>query len=502
MAKDDLKYSRLKESTCQNIYLKVYINNFVKTFRSYCDLTYSISISGLGNFIPTENNDFSNLLDMLADYGFTIKFIDEAETIESLQIVYTNSNDASLHQLECNIGNLISIIALSSKTGIPTIGIIIMKIVSRLICQSKILFKAIILDLDDTLWSGTLTEEGVVSIAKRMKSAEGLPFVAFMQFVRVMADELGIFVALCSKNDVEDVKKAIAYMDERIFPLKGHLDCVVANNNDKSTNIKHIASKLSILPESIVFIDDNAVVRDEVRRNIPRAFVPEWDSHDKLITLLTISCAFDRYELSLNSRNRKRQFGIIQVERECNALPILYVKVIEDYRHKEASKLYAKSNQFKLVSAPICYEDSNSLVFKIYRANGENLGVCSAITFTESKECNILNWAISCRYFDIGLEEFIALYMMERMQGKSVCFVHQFRKESKKIDDFMHKYYGECITDSCDSIPTDSDLFINYFKGNIKKLLNELKNKNEDFNVYWLENEETLRENTKLKLYE
>ncbi len=63
------------------------------------------------------------------------------------------------------------------------------------------------------------------------------------------------------------VSKAMDVLDEEIFPLKNNIDCIVANDNDK-IGYKEIAASLSILPKSIVFIDDNELIRDEVRKNI------------------------------------------------------------------------------------------------------------------------------------------------------------------------------------------------------------------------------------------
>lgn len=502
MKKGHLMSPEANEFTCENKYLKAFINNYVSAFRRHYDISFSIYIGGLGNFISNEDRELSNLLSVLNNYGFAISFVDNADSIETIQITYAKSDDHTTHKLECNIGNLISIISLASKTDIPTIGIIIVKIVSRLICQSKILYKAIVLDLDDTLWKGTLGEEGKSAIAERMRTIEGHPFISFMRFIRVMATELGIFVAICSRNNIDEVKDAIDYMDHDIFPLKGHIDYIVSNNNDKSINIKHIADKLSILPEAVVFVDDNAIVRDEVKHNVPNAFVPEWEGHDELITLLTICCAFDRYELSINSRNRKRQFSIIQSERECNALPMLYIKVRVDKQHKEASKLYAKSNQFKLTSLPISNDNAQSLVFDIYRANGEYLGLCSAITYVESNECLILNWAISCRYFEIGLEEFIIMYLWKRMNGKPTCFVYQDRDESRKVRELIDQYTGQCFTNNTTGQLNYSDNQSDNFEGAFKELLTQLKDKNEPFSIYWISDVNVLINNTHIQLYE
>ena len=358
----------------------------------------------------TELNDspYSKLLNKLNDNDFIIKFVEPETTITSLHIAYTNITNSTCGKYNFQIQDLPSLIEMSGRANISLYDIIIMKIVSQLICQYRIIYKAIVLDLDDTVWPGTLAEDGIGKIKENISSIQGTPYIAFLRFVKGLAEELGIFIAICSKNDSESVKYAIESIDDEIFPIKYQIDCIVANNNDKSENIKYIASQLSILPNAIVFIDDNQIVRDEVKKQLPEVFVPEWKNHYELMTMLAVSGIFDRNELSLNSQKRRKQLKILQVERMQNRLPKLMVKVCKDNEHVQAKKLYSKSNQFKLVSEQIDFTDSISIFFEMYRLNGENLGICSAITYSkQNSSCSILNWAISCRYFEIGLEEFI-----------------------------------------------------------------------------------------------
>ena len=129
-------------------------------------------------------------------------------------------------------------------------------------------------DLDNALWNGTLSEEGIDKIIANRKTITGAQYIRFANFVKVLVDSLGIYVAVCSRNDSQVVSKAMDVLNEEIFPLKNSIDCIVANDNDKSSNIKEIAASLSILPKSIVFIDDNELIRDEVRNNIPGICVP------------------------------------------------------------------------------------------------------------------------------------------------------------------------------------------------------------------------------------
>ena len=424
-----------------NKYIDVYINNYVRQFRNFITSNYIVNIGGVAGFIAADDHDLSFLLRKLQTYGFEVIISNGQDTIDEIQVEYTIIGNANDELFEYRIENLVSTIYLSSKTGISIVGILVMQIISEIICKSKILYKAVILDLDDTIWKGTLAEEGIDAIKQNLRSNDAIPFVGFMRFIQTLAKEQGLYIAICSRNDIEKVLSVIDQLNEEEFPLKGQIDCIVANYNDKSKNIKAIAQKLSILISACVFIDDNQIVRDEVRQNLPEVFVPDWDNHDELLTLLLTCGAFDRFELSLKSRNRKRLYAVLQQEREKSYLPRLLVKVSDDINHVEAMRLYAKSNQFKFSEKKEYYEKSRSLIFEIYRGNGENLGVCSAVTYAENKQnIHVLNWAISCRYFEIGLEEYILMYIFALANNRTITFAFDDTGFNGKAIELIEKY--------------------------------------------------------------
>ena len=100
--------------------------------------------------------------------------------------------------------------------------------------------------------------------------------------------------------------------------------------------------------------------------------------------------------------------------------------------HRDAKRLYAKSNQFKtnFNSIPQSSEEK-SLIFEIYRDNGEYLGICGALTYTETaNSVEVVEWAISCRYFEIGLEEYI--FVVHWANGKLQECTSSFYEERHK----------------------------------------------------------------------
>ncbi len=425
-----------------NVFLRVYIIDFVKKFRDYNSDEFLVVINGLYNFIPNDDRIFDELLEELKQLNFTIEIEGNQESINEINITCKNVTKDTTFNFKYEIQNLPAIVEISSKTDIPVVGIIVTKIVAQIISKTKIIYKAIVLDLDDTLWNGTLSEVGIDKIKENLQSEQGATFIAFMKFVKSLANELGIFITICSRNDSKMVESTIEELDDNIFPLKNQIDYIIANNNDKSENIRKIAEQLSILPNSIVFLDDNQIVRDEVKLTLPEVFVPEWTNHNELVTQIIAGCIFERVELSLNSQNRRKQYKIIQTERTQNSLPKLSVKVINDNKHIESIKLYTKSNQFKFSRNDDKFEgNAKSLYFEICRENGENLGICSAITYTNSNDTfHIHNWAISCRYFEIGLEEFILMYIQKIASASKIFINYQHSEYNQKVRELLAKY--------------------------------------------------------------
>lgn len=499
----------LQKTLISERFIGIFVNSMVKKFRLYNKDKFTLTISGLKSF-ACDSMQLEYLFQQLKEFDFEIKLEGEETSICSVDIICKNVSKDEVYSYNYQIVGISSIIELSSKTNIPIVAIIIMKIIAQTIIKLKILYKAIVFDLDDTLWIGTLAEDGIEKIKENMKSDLGISVITFMNFIKSLAKELGVFIAICSRNDLGKIKLAFDSIDESIFPLKNEIDCIVANYNDKSENIEAIAKQLSILPDSIVFIDDNILIRDEVRQRLPNVFVPNWAEYSDLTTQLIVACIFERNELSLSSRDRRKQYEILQLERKKNVLPELYVKVIKDENHVEAKRLYSKSNQFKLSEFDSDFENGlRSLCFEMYRDNGEKLGICSAVTYSISTkgECNIHNWAISCRYFEIGLEEFIILYLIENIGIKGLSLACEYNGQNSKLHEFIDKYYGKALCDDWSSVPIDCDISINHYgeyDDLFKRLLLQLVSSKCNFNVYIinqdLEAKNLLKANTNIKI--
>lgn len=109
--------------------------------------------------------------------------------------------------------------------------------------------KAIIIDLDNTLYSGILGEDGIENIilSKEHKA---------LQEKILSYKKQGYLLAIASKNEEIDVKKLFELRDD--FILKwSDFDCHKINWNDKAKSLVEIAKTFNIGLDSLLFIDDN-----------------------------------------------------------------------------------------------------------------------------------------------------------------------------------------------------------------------------------------------------
>ncbi len=125
--------------------------------------------------------------------------------------------------------------------------------------------KALITDLDDTLWAGILGEDGVNGISwhmERQTQMHGL----YQQFAASLAGA-GVLIGVASKNDPALVEEAFERSDllisrSDIFPFEVHW-------SRKSESVKRILDTWNVGADSVVFIDDSPMEVAEVKAAFP-----------------------------------------------------------------------------------------------------------------------------------------------------------------------------------------------------------------------------------------
>lgn len=114
--------------------------------------------------------------------------------------------------------------------------------------------KVVVWDLDDTIWAGTLVEDGIA----------GLRLHEEMVAIIVELDRRGILHAISSKNDEQLAREALAH-----FGIIDFFVDIQIGWNPKSDGLRQIAAALDLHLDSFVFVDDQPFERAEVAAALP-----------------------------------------------------------------------------------------------------------------------------------------------------------------------------------------------------------------------------------------
>jgi FkbH-like protein len=134
--------------------------------------------------------------------------------------------------------------------------------------------KALVVDLDDTLWGGVLGEEGLDGIQVGPES--GGPGYRSLQRSLLDLRARGVLLGVCSKNNEADAVDALQKHPEMLVSLDAFAATRI-NWDSKVENLKSIAGELNIGLDSIAFLDNSPFECDQVRHALPEVTVIELD---------------------------------------------------------------------------------------------------------------------------------------------------------------------------------------------------------------------------------
>ncbi|WP_194906508.1 HAD-IIIC family phosphatase [Catenulispora rubra] len=112
--------------------------------------------------------------------------------------------------------------------------------------------KCLVWDLDNTLWNGTLVEDGQVEVDDAVRAVvEGL-------------DARGVLQAVSSRNDHEPAWARLEELGLAEYFVAAHIDW-----GPKSDSVRKIAERLDFALTTMAFIDDQPAERAEVAHHLP-----------------------------------------------------------------------------------------------------------------------------------------------------------------------------------------------------------------------------------------
>ncbi len=322
--------------------------------------------------------------------------------------------------------------------------------------------KCLVLDLDNTLWGGTVGDLGYENIILDPNDPEGEAYLTFQKYILELKSR-GVLVAVCSKNDEEVAKKPFELNQYMKLKLDD-ISCFVANWQDKVSNIRQIAESLNIGIDSMVFFDDNPTERALVEKFLPEVLVidvPE-DVAEYTRTLDRVH-AFDWLQITKEDLNRTSTYVSNKKREELRLSYSDYSEYLKQLKMrakfelvKDSSinrfvQLLNKSNQFNLVtnrySEAAINELRNNEKYCLYTVSlsdcYSDYGIISCVvTEFDGNICKIRDWCMSCRVLNKGVETFILKKMIDLCVDRGITRIDGEYKRTDK-NKLVEKLYNK-----------------------------------------------------------
>ena len=155
-----------------------------------------------------------------------------------------------------------------SFTAIPYLSYNVANIIKAIYGMNQ---KALVLDLDNTLWGGVVGDDGVENLLIGKETSEGQAYTAFQEYIKAQK-QLGVLLCVNSKNDMKNALAGLNHpegtLNESDFVL------IKANWENKAQNLKEIAEELNLGIDSLVFVDDNPAERAIINQSYEQVKTP------------------------------------------------------------------------------------------------------------------------------------------------------------------------------------------------------------------------------------
>ena len=285
--------------------------------------------------------------------------------------------------------------------------------------------KALVLDLDNTLWGGVIGDDGLEGIRLGQGSPEGEAFLE-VQRMALALHARGVVLAVCSKNDDAVARAAFREHPDMLLG-ESHIAVFQANWSDKAGNLRAIAEALNLGLDALVFVDDNPAERARVREALPEVAVPELPGDPALYARTVLAAGyFESVAFSDDDRQRSRYY-------EANARRAAVRETVGDLDEYLASlemrvqlapfdsvgrariaQLVNKSNQWNLTTRRYTDHEIEKLeldpeVFtlqvRVEDRFGDNGMISVVIARRSGEDLEIDTWLMSCRVIGRRIEE-------------------------------------------------------------------------------------------------
>lgn len=297
--------------------------------------------------------------------------------------------------------------------------------------------KCLIVDLDNTMWKGTIRDVGIENVEIRIDKERFRCNVLGVLYAR------GILLGIISKND--------PYLEQDIMNLLrpslhgARFVDVRLNWRDKWENLLEIQQQLNIGLDSVAFIDDNQFEREQMKAMLPDVRVYDENIFEQLLYMPEFQPEFiteeskNRTTLYIQENRRKKVQGNLAREdflEQCDFK--IEVAKVQPYETDRVTELIQRTNQLNTSIKRYTKEqiisfnrDPNCDIFAVNVADkfGDYglVGVCLAFRKDDIYEIDTL--LFSCRVMSKGVEDYTLTTVLNHAKDDNFSnVILQFKK--------------------------------------------------------------------------
>lgn len=294
--------------------------------------------------------------------------------------------------------------------------------------------KCLVLDLDNTLWSGILGEDGVDGI-QMSGDYPGKAFHLWQEGLKELQKN-GVILCICSKNNEQDVLDVWAKRSDMVLRREDFAAWRI-NWQDKATNLRELAEELNIGLDSMVFVDDNPSERELIRQMLPMVCVPDWINQPYELPVLyryLVENYFrvnqvtdeDRSKTLQYHQNAERRLAQTQFANITEFIASLSIRLTigeltqnDGARITRAAQMTQKTNQFNLTTKRYEEADIQRLILSgasVWTLDvADRFGDYGMVGLLIESNGEIDTMLLSCRVLGKGIEEAFVKEVLRRM---------------------------------------------------------------------------------------
>lgn len=425
---------------CQSRHSKDFIENCVDYAKNRCQVLYQRIKINTG--IPILWLGFENYYRQLYSIEGSVSYYTEIISHLNIHLISMLSDPDRFIDLQYIIGRIGIKDAYSSRNRYrwdsPFSEKLLFEIAHE--CKQQYLIdagitkKCIVVDCDNVLWGGVLSEDGIEHI-RLGKNGIGQSYADFQSLLLALYSR-GVILTICSKNDFCDVIKVFREHTGMILKEE-HIACFQANWNNKADSIRRIAEILNIGLDSIVFVDDSDFEIQMVRNILPDVVSIKYD-RDTIYQNLScfnlksnIDIAETRQRNDTYKTNEQRialkESGISFAE-YLNLLDMhVDIHIADSIEYSRISELTQRANKctngqrYTVSDIRSILLNENSHLYSVAVSDRfSDLGIVGAIAIENDK---LTLFCLSCRALGREVEEHMLRYIFDNYQIHSIQFV-------------------------------------------------------------------------------